>query len=867
MLRATSDAGRPFQRKLLCALVLSLCVPAAKANPVGPQVVNGQVSIAQQGTTLNITNSPGAIINWQGFSIAAGETTRFIQQSSTSAVLNRVVGPDPSVLLGTLTSNGRVFLINPSGILVGEGARIDVPGLVASTLNISNQDFLAGRLNFQANAAAGAVENRGTITTPTGGSVYLVGSGVNNSGIITSPQGDVILAAGQSVKILDTSTPGVRVEITASDNAVVNLGQIVAKSGQIGIYAATLRNGGVINADQVVRGEDGRIFLKASKDVTLDAGSSISASGDSGGSVTVQAEQGTLLASGSVAATGADGKGGDIKLLGHFVGLTEHATVDASGSAGGGTVLVGGDAHGANAAVQNASATYIGPDATIKADATVNGDGGKVVVWSDDVTRFYGNISARGGARGGNGGFVETSSHNVLDAGGSVDAGATAGTAGRWLLDPFNLTISNNANAGVNATTATFDAIATGANVQAAQIQSALNGGTSVTVTTGTSGAEAGNITVSGSADAGGAVTINKTTGAAASLTLQAAGNIDIHSGATIESTAAGNALDLALNAGGATTISGATIALNGGTLSAGAGGITIGANTTSVFSALTLNADVTVPNNTLLDVVNGLTLANGHRITLASTGNVSQLDFIGASQTLGGSGEVIFGGTSTADSLNSNLNANQTLTIGTQVTVHSGAGGQSGTVGVSSGTTIANQGTISSDAGKTVAINGNGTLSNSGTLSATGAGSVLTIAPTNWNNTGTLLASGGGTLNLEGTFTTASLAGLNGAGGTVVITQGTLDNTGATFAPTATTGNVQLGQNGRILNGTIGSAGAQLVLAAGATGTFDGVTLNADVTVPNNTLLDVVNGLTLANGHRITLASTGNVSQLDFIG
>src|SRR5215831_10562910 len=211
-----SNANRPFERKLLFALAALLWLPAARGNPVGPQVVNGQVAISQQGATLNITNSPGAIINWQGFSIAGGETTRFIQQNAASSVLNRVVRPDPSVLLGTLTSNGRVFLINPSGILVGEGARIDVAGLVASTLNLNNQDFLAGRLNFQPNAAAGAVDNRGTITTPTGGSVYLVGSGVNNSGIINSPQGDVILAAGQSVKILDTSTPGVRVEITAS---------------------------------------------------------------------------------------------------------------------------------------------------------------------------------------------------------------------------------------------------------------------------------------------------------------------------------------------------------------------------------------------------------------------------------------------------------------------------------------------------------------------------------------------------------------------------------------------------------------------------------------------------------------------------
>ena len=108
----------------------------------------------------------------------------------------------------------------------------------------------------------------------------------------------------------------------------------------------------------------------------------------------------------------------------------------------------------------------------------------------------------------------------------------------------------------------------------------------------------------------------------------------------------------------------------------------------------------------------------------------------------------------------------------------------------------------------------------------------MLTIAPTTWSNTGTLLASGTGTLNLGGTFTTPSLAGLNGAGGNVVITSGTLDNTGQTFTVTTTTGNVQLGQGGRILNGTVSNGpGAQLVLPSGVTGTLDGVTLNTDLT------------------------------------
>ena len=216
-LASTKNLMIPKLLVLAAAIACTFVAGKAQANGVDPTVVSGQARFSALGTSLNITNSPGAIINWHGFSIGAGETTRFIQQSAASSVLNRVVGPDPSFILGTLASNGRVFLINPSGILVGQGAHIDVAGLVASTLNLSNQDFLAGRLNFTPNLLSGKVENLGTITTPSGGSVYLVGSNVSNSGIINSPRGDVILAAGQSVKIFDSSTPGVRVELTASD--------------------------------------------------------------------------------------------------------------------------------------------------------------------------------------------------------------------------------------------------------------------------------------------------------------------------------------------------------------------------------------------------------------------------------------------------------------------------------------------------------------------------------------------------------------------------------------------------------------------------------------------------------------------------
>ena len=279
----------------------------------------------------------------------------------------------------------------------------------------------------------------------------------------------------------------------------------------------------------------------------------------------------------------------------------------------------------------------------------------------------------------------------------------------------------------------------------------------------------------------------------------------------------------------------------------------------------MTLNTDLSISNSSTLTVNNGLTLANGHKVTIASTGNNTFLSFTGLSQTLGGTGEVVFGGTSgTSNFFDSNLTAGNTLTIGSGVLVHSGATGQGGNVRAF--TAIANAGTISSDGGKLITISSTGPLTNTGTLSATGTGSVLTIAPTTWSSSGSLVASATGTLNLGGTFTTLSLAGLNGSGGTVNI-NGTLDNSGQIFTLTPTTGNVQLGSGGRILNGTVASAGAQLVVPTGVNGTLDGVTLNTDLSISNSSTLTVNNGLTLANGHKVTIASTGNNTFLSFTG
>src|SRR5262245_50774609 len=163
-------------RPKLMALSVAACFglsAQALANPSGGSVASGSASFASAGNTLTVTNSANAIINWQSFSIGVNEITRFVQSSGASAVLNRVVGVNgaipQSVIDGVLSSNGRVFLLNPSGVVISSSGRVDVAGFVASSLNLSDADFLAGKMRFTATPGAGAVSNAGTIDTSAAG--------------------------------------------------------------------------------------------------------------------------------------------------------------------------------------------------------------------------------------------------------------------------------------------------------------------------------------------------------------------------------------------------------------------------------------------------------------------------------------------------------------------------------------------------------------------------------------------------------------------------------------------------------------------------------------------------------------------------
>ena len=154
-------------------IILALCFPPTLlANPSGSQVISGQVNIDNSvaGVT-KITNSPGAIIHWQDFNIKKNEITQFIQQNSKSSVLNRIVGGNPTEILGQLISNGKVFLINPNGVVFGSGSSVDTQGLMVSTLDLSNTDFKNNIFHFIAGSNTGNIRSEGIIHAGADGNI------------------------------------------------------------------------------------------------------------------------------------------------------------------------------------------------------------------------------------------------------------------------------------------------------------------------------------------------------------------------------------------------------------------------------------------------------------------------------------------------------------------------------------------------------------------------------------------------------------------------------------------------------------------------------------------------------------------------
>lgn len=583
MIQQARSKCRPPMRPLAwaCAVVatgLAASPLAAQNLPQAPTVVRGQASFTTQGQQLTVTNSANAIVNWQSFSVGAGHAVRFEQPHASSQVLNRVLGRDPSQILGQISSNGGVWLLNPYGVVFGAGARVDVASLVVSTLAIGDDDWLARRWRLEQPADAAAADarlvNRGELRTTAGGRLLLVGGagGVHNEGLAEAPGGQLVLAAGRTVDLADSASPQVAVRVAAPAGEVLNLGRLAAPGGRIDLQAVMVNQQGIVRADSLAGGSGSEVVLRATSQATLAAGSDTAADGDRGGRVLVEAP--IVLAGGRVGATGDNGAGGRIEFTGAQIGLLDGARVDASGAAGGGRVTVGGGVMGQDPTLPNARAVYLAPTASIAADAARSGDGGSIVLWSDLATRAFGSLSARGGPQGGDGGFIETSGGWLDARPAAVATGAPSGRPGQWLLDPNNIVITNlgpdtHIGGGPNFTTTNDSAV-----LSAASIVAALSAGTSVTISTGAAGSNSqpGDVVFS-------STTLLVAAPSAVTLTVNAARNIDLDASSIHASAAPVNVVLNAAGGGtGTVTLNGASIISGGGNILLGGGAVACGA-------------------------------------------------------------------------------------------------------------------------------------------------------------------------------------------------------------------------------------------------------------------------------------------------
>jgi filamentous hemagglutinin family protein len=428
--------------------VIAVATSSAWAAPADGVVTSGSGSISSSGNVTNIVQGSNKLaINWGSFNIASNETVNFIQPGRDAIALNRIIGSGATEIYGKLNANGQVFLLNPNGVLFGASASVNVGGLLASTLNLSDADFNAGNYRFTSvgNSAAGIV-NQGNITAANGGYVALLGSQVSNQGTLVARLGNVTLAAGSDMT-LDFAGDGllsVKVNQGSLQALVQNKQLIQADGGTVVMHAKTadsliqavVNNDGMIQANAVDT-RDGRVML-VSDNGQLQLNGDIRAQG---GQVLADAGSGDTILQGRVDASNATGQGGQVSLLGERVGLFGTAQVDASGRDGGGTVLIGGDFQGSNAAVRNASQTVVSAATQIDANATGKGNGGRVIVWSDGTTVAQGKINAKGGDSGGDGGFVEVSGKQTLSFSAQVDTRAALGTMGSLLLDPTDLDV------------------------------------------------------------------------------------------------------------------------------------------------------------------------------------------------------------------------------------------------------------------------------------------------------------------------------------------------------------------------------------------------------------------------------------------
>lgn len=400
--------------------------------PIGAKVVNGTVNIDDTKANNLFLNqgTEQAIINWDSFDIGRDAKVTFSMPSTNSSVLNRIISGDATTIAGALAANGRVFILNKNGVIFSETASINVDSLVASSLNLTDSNFLLGKYNFSGTGELGEIINSGSIK---GRSLAFIAPIIKNSGTIESQgKASVSFLASDDVAI-DFNGDGLitySVKKSTVETMIANEGLIEIGSGVIALDTSTANDvrAQIINTGDIiatnVTERDGKIYLS---------------SGDNGQS----------LVDGNIKIESND-VSGSIIVTGEIVDIKNGAELRADGAKGGGEVLVGGAWQGKSDEIMQATVTVVRPEAVLSASAKEKGNGGTVVAWSNigfknAKTFALGSFYALEGKLGGVGGRVETSGAWLQTSG----LQGSAGKGGTWLFDPRNITIQNGAESDI----------------------------------------------------------------------------------------------------------------------------------------------------------------------------------------------------------------------------------------------------------------------------------------------------------------------------------------------------------------------------------------------------------------------------------
>ncbi len=730
------------------------------ALPFGGEVAQGDAALLSSSDTLQVRANGKAIIHWEQFNIASGEAVHFFQSQRNDAILNRVTLGPASEILGAIQANCPIYLINPNGVFIGGSACIETAGFLASTADLSNEAFWKGEELLFQGLGDGSIVNLGKIGA-SGGDVFFIARKVVNEGRIEAPSGIAVLTTHELMLYPDSKQcVYIRPKESASEEGVQNSGSIRALAVDFNTcspYEKAIQHTGWVEALSTAE-QNGRIYLLAEKGGTFVDGSLRTESGE-------------------------------IRILGQKVELSDQARVDVSGPRSG-TVFIGGDYQGANPDVMNAKETIVAPGAQIQADAFLDGNGGKVIVWSDQTTSYKGTISACSGQQGGDGGFVEVSGKQ-LAFDGKVSTNAPFGKIGTLLLDPTNVTIgaadSGGSFSGCIAGTNTFtpDGAATD-TIAAATLVGLLDAPCNVLISTvGSPGAGTGGITVSS------AVSWTETT----TLTLTADSFITVSAAITNTSASTGfTAMNftangvgattnpgILLSAGGVLTTTGGDVILNGtssatATASHGvhfnSGAIATGSGNITVTGTVPVGATGASVYGIRMNTLNGMTSSSGN-ITLSGTtnssGNTSYGVGITQAWTTGTTGTIAFSNCSSGSGTNGHgVNLGRAFTGSGDVTFSSCMGSTGGGNGIDVAAAFTTTGNVTATSSIIGRGNAGSGFSCAASFSVTGAGNTISITANATGTTGachgisvtsSLSTTGGGSITLNGTGGASSTA------------------------------------------------------------------------------------------------------------